>query len=65
MAVNRHITASTHQGGSFKAEKLPTITLAFFPSFFTNCSSENAVFESRCFVNVLFYPLLEMVVTIR
>ena len=29
MAINRHITASTHLGGNFTAGKLPTITLIF------------------------------------
>ena len=27
MAVNRHITGTAHQGGTFTAGKIPTITL--------------------------------------
>ena len=33
-AVNRHITWTAHQGGSFTAGKIPTTTLDFFLSVF-------------------------------
>ena len=33
MAINRHITASAHQGDNFTAEKLPTTTLEIFEVF--------------------------------
>ena len=34
MAVNRHITASAHQGGNFKAGRLPTITLSITMNYY-------------------------------
>ena len=37
MAVNRHVTASAHQGGNFTAGKLPTITLKDLRIFPLRC----------------------------